>query len=211
MKKALLWAVMAASPAWALNGRLQDLGDWLYACDSSGVCRVAGYQREGQPPVSVLLTRASGADAPVTAALVLQTARKGQPAPDVVTLHANGQDLGPVRLQAAPGGQGRGALSDAQAQALVAALLKGAQADVRLSAGQMAWQLSMQGVGSALLGVDLFQKRVGTPSAWTSPGPSAQAVPPPPLPVVTRAPVSAEPAQVLRAGDAAHAKLRALL
>lgn len=140
--------------------------DWELACDNTGTCRAAGYQAEDHlaRPVSVLLQRAAGAHAPVSARVKIDAAHiPAQRKP--LQLSMLGRSYGTVALDLR---SGEGQLSAAQTKALLKAV-QSAQ-PVVWTADDAEWALSAAGASAVLLKMDDFQKRVGTPSALARKG-----------------------------------------
>ena len=179
-------AALAAAPAHP--GVSFTHKDWSVDCDNTGTCRVSGYQRdEDTNAVSVLITRAAGADAVVTAQAQFGTFRDDMEPPD-----------GPVRLSI--GGHAAGTVVDSKdmAPAQVAALLKAlaGTGDVVFSAGKTRWQLSGDGATAVLLKMDDVQGRIGTPGALVKKGVKPESAVPgpvkPPVIQAVRVPASAK-------------------
>lgn len=213
MKNHWILSMGVATAAFAHEGKIDTQGDWMYACDNTGTCRMAGYQSEEAqgnaalpPPVSVLLMRAAGADAPLTGEVAVLPDGEKSPFPEALTLSVNGKEAGKV----ADVQDGRGKLSADQAQAIVDALRDG-KGEVGFSDGKAVWKLSANGAGFAFLGADDFQKRIGTPSALASPGKNEGALlAPEAVPVIKAAAVTAGTPEVIKPDDAAYAPLLAL-
>ncbi|MEG2358486.1 DUF1176 domain-containing protein, partial [Acinetobacter sp.] len=145
--------------------------DWELACDNTGVCRAAGYQAEDHVvhPVSVLLQRAAGAKAPVSARVKIDVAHipaRRKP----LQLAMLGRSYGTVALDPR---SGEGRLSVVQAQALLKAV-QSAQ-PVIWTADDAEWALSSAGASAVLLKMDDFQRRVDTPSALVRKGAKSSA------------------------------------
>ncbi len=145
--------------------------DWELACDNTGVCRAAGYQAEDHVvhPVSVLLQRAAGAKAPVSARVKIDAAHipaRRKP----LQLAMLGRSYGTVALDPR---SGEGRLSAVQAQALLKAV-QSAQ-PVIWTADDAEWALSAAGASAVLLKMDDFQRRVDTPSALVRKGAKSSA------------------------------------
>ncbi|WP_369581923.1 DUF1176 domain-containing protein [Kingella oralis] len=70
MKRLLLALLPATALAAPLQGFYDNFDDWDIACDNTGTCRIAGYQKYGNThrPISILFTRLAGANAPVARA-----------------------------------------------------------------------------------------------------------------------------------------------
>ena len=139
-------------------------GDWQINCDNTHTCRVAGYQTDDgeKAPVSVLLTRAAGADAPISGKISLLTDDES-PLPDHITFTLDGKNLGELRPDK---NNGEAELSTAQIEALLTAL-QAPHADIQFSGGKTQWQLSAAGASAVLLKWDEAQGRLQTASAVT--------------------------------------------
>ncbi|MFC0035999.1 DUF1176 domain-containing protein [Cardiobacterium valvarum] len=139
-------------------------GDWQINCDNTHTCRVAGYQTDDgeKAPVSVLLTRAAGADAPISGKISLLTADES-PLPDHITFTLDGKNLGELHPDK---NNGEAELNAAQIEALLAAL-QAPRADIQFSGGKTQWQLSAAGASAVLLKWDEAQGRLQTASAVT--------------------------------------------
>lgn len=185
--------VFCAPAAFALDGLYFTHKDWELACDNTGTCRAAGYQSEDYssdaglpPPVSILLTRAAGANSTVRAQLSMMSeqldAGGNEMLPAAVTLGVQSEwydkdadmlESGTVTLNK----DGTGELSAAQTAFLLKALPQKDTAVYFVGDNQETpWRLSTQGSTAILLKMDDFQKRVNTPSALIKPGNSSAAV-----------------------------------
>ena len=161
--------------------------DWEVACDNTRRCEAVGYQAEEAPaPVALLLARAAGATAPVTARLT--------PYLD------DDSTIGPLTVQVGPTTV-RGLRADVELQPeqvarLLPLLLNAAAATV--SDGKHTWTLSLAGMKAALLKLDDVQGRVGTATALAMPGARPAAAVRAPLPPPEVRPL---PAVATRKGD----------
>lgn len=189
--------------------------DWEIACDNTGTCRAAGYQKEeGEEvaaPMSVLLTRKAGPSEPVVAELQLGTADDDAfakvPQPLRLTLRVNGKVIGQVAFRK---NEAQAVLPRDQVAALLAALPRSSTIEWR--AGAHAWRLSDKGAAAVLLKMDEAQGRLGTPGALVRKGTGDEAAVPPavPMPVVqVRKPQGKEPRPGVPA--ALYAALRATI
>lgn len=156
--------------------------DWEVACDNTRRCEAVGYQAEEAPaPVALLLARAAGTSAPVTARL--------SPYLD------DDSAIGPLTVQV---GQTtvRGLRADVELKpeqvAKLLPLLLGADA-ATVSDSKHTWTLSLAGMKAALLKLDDVQGRVGTATALTMRGarPAASVLAPLPPPEVRQLPAVA--------------------
>lgn len=175
----LLAALLPAAHAAPLKGVEFTHNDWTLACDNTRTCRAAGYQNEdaGDDPVSVLLTRKGGPDQPITGQLMLGEYEESD-LPSTVTLQINGTPLGEVKDSTD--------FSATQVSALLKALVKDSRIELVGNNGRR-WTLSGRGASAALLKMDEFQGRLGTPGAVMRKGNRAEAsvLPALPVPVVT--------------------------
>lgn len=154
-------AALGCSVSFAqIQGNYFSHKDWEIACDNTGTCRVAGYQAEGnQPAISVLLQRAAGAQAQVSARVKLDP-ETFNAANKPLQLYILGKNQGTVQLDAKTA---EGQLSAAQTQKLIQALQ--ANQPIVWKGNNKTWLLSVQGASAVLLRMDDFQKRIGTNSA----------------------------------------------
>ena len=134
--------------------------DWEMACDNTGTCRAAGYQSNGNKPVSLLLERAAGVNAVVRGKINIEPEITW---PITVALFVGQQNLGSFKLS------DQGAVLNQSQVATVLAALK-TDRSIVLKKGQQSWQLSSAGSNAVLLKMDEFQKRVGTQSALIKKG-----------------------------------------
>lgn len=141
-------------------------GDWELACDNTRTCRAAGYSPDGvELSVSVLLTRQAGPDQPVTGQVKI--GRYGDnPVVDALprrfrlNLQINGQAYGAVAFDS---DSLLGSLDATQVNALLAALTR--KSRLEFVRNGHVWALSDSGAAAALLKMDEFQGRLGTPGA----------------------------------------------
>ena len=177
--RSLLLAIVAV-PCMAVSTQAQETlpglyfsyADWELACDNTGTCRAAGYQRsEDAPAVSVLLTRKAGPEQPVSGQLLIGEAAGGAARATSsvrLTLRIDGKNAGIVSA-----GPGRAELPPKVVQALVQALP--GTASIAWTAGSQRWQLSGLGAAAVLLKMDEFQGRIGTRGALLKPGTASEA------------------------------------
>ncbi len=180
--------------------------DWTVACDNTRTCRAAGYQagENGGEPVSILLTRKAGPDQPVGAEVML-----GQydpiTLPGQLSLQINDAAPGAFKYNAA---DGTATLSPAQVATLLASLAGNSRIVLRGNDGKQ-WTVSDRGASAALLKMDEFQGRLGTPGALIRKGSKAETtvLPALPMPVVVLGKVvAARPADQALANSAALRK-----
>lgn len=164
--------------------------DWELVCDNTRTCRAAGYHTEDDegPNATVLLTRAAGPNQPVSVELQLadDEAHRAQ-TPLAMTIE--GKRLGDVAIDLSTN---IGKLTQAQAQALIAAALRDTK--IGWKAGKTTWTISTAGANAVLLKMDDFQGRLDTPGALVRRGnkPESIVLPPLPLPEIKAAPVIAD-------------------
>jgi len=161
--------------------------DWELACDNTRTCRAAGYHPEGdEPNATILLTRPAGPNQPVTIQLQLADDER-RPLPAQVAMTIAQRPIGTVRLDPK---SNTGPLSQAQAQALLPALLKDEL--VAWSANGTTWTISTAGANAVLLKMDEFQGRLETPGALVRKGnkPEGKVLPAVAPPTVTPRPAS---------------------
>ena len=176
MKKFLLlsllpFTVMAAP---SLKGFEKTYQDWDLICDNLGTCRMAGYQEEGDDPVSILFTRAAGENAAVEGKLTIspfgEADRDVQVGQDI-EIWLNGKSLGTVKHIS---DENPDKLTEAQTKALLSGLKK--ESEIRLTYGKTTIKVSDKGAAAAMLKMDEFQQRLNTPSALIRQGQEKHAV-----------------------------------
>ncbi|MCW8037602.1 MULTISPECIES: DUF1176 domain-containing protein [Acinetobacter] len=177
-----LYSVSQLSAAETISGTHFLYKDWELACDNTGTCRAAGYQADDhlERPVSVLLQRAAGANAPLTAWVKIdpeQLPARGKR----LAVHMLGRSYGTVAIHEQTG---EGKLSAVQTAALLQAVQSAAS--IIWTAEQTEWALSPAGASAVLLKMDTVQKRLGTPSALTRKGnqPNSAVLKPQALPLI---------------------------
>ena len=182
--------------------------DWTIACDNTRTCRAAGYQDEASSdmPVSVLLTRRAGPDAPVKAQMMLGSYEETV-MPATLRLRIDGADQGVLDYNA---NEGTLALRAPQTAALLASLR--GRSDILLdSDDHRTWRLSGKGATAVLLKMDEFQGRLGTPGALVRKGGRAETSVLPPLPVPQLTLAAVPPTRPADSALAASPALRAAL
>ena len=174
MKKVLLLALL---PVVAMATSIKGIGnyqDWDLVCDNTGTCRMAGYQEEGDDPVSILFTRAAGENAAVEGKFTIlpfgEADRDVQVGQDI-EIWLNGKSLGKVKhiSDDAPD-----KLTEEQTKALLSGLKK--ESEIRLTYGKTTLKVSDKGAAAAMLKMDEFQQRLNTPSALIRQGQEKHAV-----------------------------------
>jgi hypothetical protein len=166
-----LYSVSQLSAAESISGMHFLHKDWELACDNTGTCRAAGYQADDhlERPVSVLLQRAAGANAPVTARVKIDSAQL--PARGTrLAVRMLGRSYGTVAIHEQAG---EGKLSAVQTAALLQAVQNAAP--IIWTAEQTEWALSPAGASAALLKMDDYQRRIGTASALVRKGQQSNA------------------------------------
>ena len=174
MKKVLLLTLL---PVAAMATSIKDIGnyqDWDLVCDNTGTCRMAGYQEEGDDPVSILFTRAAGENAAVEGKLTIspfgEADRDVQVGQDI-EIWLNGKSLGTVKHIS---DENPDKLTEAQTKALLSGLKK--ESEIRLTYGKTTLKVSDKGAAAAMLKMDEFQQRLNTPSALIRQGQEKHAV-----------------------------------
>ena len=175
MKKVLLLALLPLTAmATPIQGFFKNYQDWDLICDNLGTCRMAGYQEEGDDPVSILFTRAAGENAAVEGKLTIspfgEADRDVQVGQDI-EIWLNGKSLGKVKhiSDDAPD-----KLTEEQTKALLSGLKK--ESEIRLTYGKTTLKVSDKGAAAAMLKMDEFQQRLNTPSALIRLGQEKHAV-----------------------------------
>ena len=166
-----LYSVSQLSAAESISGMHFLHKDWELACDNTGTCRAAGYQADDhlERPVSVLLQRAAGANAPVTARVKIDSAQL--PARGTrLAVRMLGRSYGTVAIHEQTG---EGKLSAVQTAALLQAVQSAAP--IIWTAEQTEWALSPSGASAVLLKMDDYQRRIGTASALVRKGQQSNA------------------------------------
>lgn len=195
MRTGFLPGLLLAASCWvqAAPGVSFSHKDWELVCDNTRTCQAAGYQSEPgeSEPVSLLLSRAAGPNAPVTMKLQAQS-EKAYKGPLQLT-------VGKLVVRGLTGDTPEIPARDVPK--LIQALLRNEEATV--TAAGVEWTLSLAGVNAVLLKMDEAQGRLGTPGALVRRGnaPESSVPPAPPKPVLQVAKLP--PA---RTGDAALAK-----
>ena len=164
MKKVLLLALLPLTAmATPIQGFFKNYQDWDLICDNLGTCRMAGYQEEGDDPVSILFTRAAGENAAVEGKLTIspfgEADRDVQVGQDI-EIWLNGKSLGTVKHIS---DENPDKLTEAQTKALLSGLKK--ESEIRLTYGKTTLKVSDKGAAAAMLKMDEFQQRLNTPSA----------------------------------------------
>ena len=214
-------AIAAVTTFTALPARadIKIFKDWLVGCDNTRTCRAIG-SVSGDPNSTataqhLVITRAAGADAPVTMHFALRVGKSGGRA--LVTIDALGARVAglPVTLKSeedANNDQFATLRSDnPKHTAAVVAALRTAKG-IQIAAAGETGVVSLDGATAALLYIDEVQRRLNTPTALARPGKKpVESIPPAPLmPAVTldRTPAAQEPDAKL--GERLRAHLRAL-
>lgn len=148
--------------------------DWELRCDNTRTCRAAGYQEDGEPAVSMLVSRAAGPNTPMQVQVIALT---DVSSPSTMALSVGRQVI--RGLQGDPASVPAHEVPD-----LLRQLLNAATATVR--SGNQTWTLSLRGAKAVLLKMDEAQGRLGTPGAIVQRGDQQEAsvLPPLPAPVI---------------------------
>ena len=175
MKKVLLLALLPLTAmATPIQGFFKNYQDWDLICDNLGTCRMAGYQEEGDDPVSILFTRAAGENAAVEGKFTIspfgEADRDVQVGQDI-EIWLNGKSLGTVKHIS---DENPDKLTEAQTKALLSGLKK--ESEIRLTYGKTTLKVSDKGAAAAMLKMDEFQQRLNTSSALIRKGQEKHAV-----------------------------------
>ena len=212
MKKVILLSLLplTAMAAPSLKGFEKTYQDWDLICDNLGTCRMAGYQEEGDDPVSILFTRAAGENAAVEGKLTIspfgEADRDVQVGQDI-EIWLNGKSLGTVKHIS---DENPDKLTEAQTKALLSGLKK--ESEIRLTYGKTTLKVSDKGAAAAMLKMDEFQQRLNTPSALICKGQEKHAVlAPQPAPKIEVVSVNNRKTTELKRGEKQYDNVLALL
>ena len=212
MKKVILLSLLplTAMAAPSLKGFEKTYQDWDLICDNLGTCRMAGYQEEGDDPVSILFTRAAGENAAVEGKLTIspfgEADRDVQVGQDI-EIWLNGKSLGTVKHIS---DENPDKLTEAQTKALLSGLKK--ESEIRLTYGKTTLKVSDKGAAAAMLKMDEFQQRLNTPSALIRQGQEKHAVlAPQPAPKIEVVSVNNSKTTELKRGEKQYDNVLALL
>ena len=212
MKKVILLSLLplTAMAAPSLKGFEKTYQDWDLICDNLGTCRMAGYQEEGDDPVSILFTRAAGENAAVEGKLTIspfgEADRDVQVGQDI-EIWLNGKSLGTVKHIS---DENSDKLTEAQTKALLSGLKK--ESEIRLTYGKTTLKVSDKGAAAAMLKMDEFQQRLNTPSALICKGQEKHAVlAPQPAPKIEVVSVNNRKTTELKRGEKQYDNVLALL
>ena len=212
MKKIILFSLLplTAMAAPSLKGFKKTYQDWDLICDNLGTCRMAGYQEEGDDPVSILFTRAAGENAAVEGKLTIspfgEADRDVQVGQDI-EIWLNGKSLGTVKHIS---DENPDKLTEAQTKALLSGLKK--ESEIRLTYGKTTLKVSDKGAAAAMLKMDEFQQRLNTPSALICKGQEKHAVlAPQPAPKIEVVSVNNRKTTELKRGEKQYDNVLALL
>ena len=212
MKKIILFSLLplTAMAAPSLKGFEKTYQDWDLICDNLGTCRMAGYQEEGDDPVSILFTRAAGENAAVEGKLTIspfgEADRDVQVGQDI-EIWLNGKSLGTVKHIS---DENPDKLTEAQTKALLSGLKK--ESEIRLTYGKTTLKVSDKGAAAAMLKMDEFQQRLNTPSALICKGQEKHAVlAPQPAPKIEVVSVNNRKTTELKRGEKQYDNVLALL
>ncbi|WP_288533518.1 DUF1176 domain-containing protein [uncultured Haemophilus sp.] len=212
MKKVILLSLLplTAMAAPSLKGFEKTYQDWDLICDNLGTCRMAGYQEEGDDPVSILFTRPAGENAAVEGKLTIspfgEADRDVQVGQDI-EIWLNGKSLGTVKHIS---DENPDKLTEAQTKALLSGLKK--ESEIRLTYGKTTLKVSDKGAAAAMLKMDEFQQRLNTPSALICKGQEKHAVlAPQPAPKIEVVSVNNRKTTELKRGEKQYDNVLALL
>ena len=212
MKKVILLSLLplTAMAAPSLKGFEKTYQAWDLICDNLGTCRMAGYQEEGDDPVSILFTRAAGKNAAVEGKLTIspfgEADRDVQVGQDI-EIWLNGKSLGTVKHIS---DENPDKLTEAQTKALLSGLKK--ESEIRLTYGKTTLKVSDKGAAAAMLKMDEFQQRLNTPSALICKGQEKHAVlAPQPAPKIEVVSVNNRKTTELKRGEKQYDNVLALL
>ena len=212
MKKVILLSLLplTAMAAPSLKGFEKTYQDWDLICDNLGTCRMAGYQEEGDDPVSILFTRAAGENAAVEGKLTIspfgEADRDIQVGQDI-EIWLNGKSLGTVKHIS---DENPDKLTEAQTKALLSGLKK--ESEIRLTYGKTTLKVSDKGAAAAMLKMDEFQQRLNTPSSLICKGQEKHAVlAPQPAPKIEVVSVNNRKTTELKRGEKQYDNVLALL
>ena len=171
---------------------------------------MAGYQEEGDDPVSILFTRAAGENAAVEGKLTIspfgEADRDVQVGQDI-EIWLNGKSLGTVKHIS---DENPDKLTEAQTKALLSGLKK--ESEIRLTYGKTTLKVSDKGAAAAMLKMDEFQQRLNTPSALICKGQEKHAVlAPQPAPKIEVVSVNNRKTTELKRGEKQYDNVLALL
>ena len=211
MKKYILLSLLPLTAmATSIKGIGENYQDWDLICDNLGTCRMAGYQEEGDDPVSILFTRAAGENAAVEGKLTIspfgEADRDVQVGQDI-EIWLNGKSLGTVKHIS---DENPDKLTEAQTKALLSGLKK--ESEIRLTYGKTTLKVSDKGAAAAMLKMDEFQQRLNTPSALIRKGQEKHAVlAPQPAPKIEVVSVNNRKTTELKRGEKQYDNVLALL
>ena len=212
MKKVILLSLLplTAMAAPSLKGFEKTYQDWDLICDNLGTCRMAGYQEEGDDPVSILFTRAAGENAAVEGKLTISPFGDAERDVQVgldIEIWLNGKSLGTVKHIS---DENPDKLTEAQTKALLSGLKK--ESEIRLTYGKTTLKVSDKGAAAAMLKMDEFQQRLNTPSALICKGQEKHAVlAPQPAPKIEVVSVNNRKTTELKRGEKQYDNVLALL
>jgi hypothetical protein len=143
--------------------------DWEIACDNTRTCRAAGYYpQDDELKVSVLLSRAAGPGTPVLGELKIgqygdNPVVEKLPSEFDLSMQINEKDVATIRVKDL-----HAQMSAKVVTALLKTLLRSSH--IAFVHGDDRWNLSDRGAAAALLKMDEFQGRMGTPGALVRSG-----------------------------------------
>ncbi|WGF86859.1 DUF1176 domain-containing protein [Marinivivus vitaminiproducens] len=160
--------------------------DWFAGCDNTRSCVAIGTGADGGGNAYVRVARGADAADAATAVVTLLPQSDPVPASATVSLSVDGRPLAQAVPLAVAGDARTATLTGADAERLIAAMLRGHALQVALEDGDASVQaesVSLAGSAAALLYLDDRQGRVGTAAALAKRGPAPASGVPDPAPV----------------------------
>lgn len=195
-----LFLLLLAAAAAPQPAELKTFTDWTVGCDNGRACHAVGLMPESWPEDGLTMSVRRGPEAGARPMIAFEAAEET----GAVMVAADGTLL-PLRL--AVDKDGMMAVAAADAPALVAAMRRAGQFELRKADGTPVGRVSLKGASAALLYIDAQQRRAGTVTALVRPGPATAVPPPPALPKVV-APAGSSRKVVLRDNQIAALRKR---
>jgi hypothetical protein len=171
MSLMFLFLAAAAGPQPA---ELKTFTDWTVGCDNGRACHAVALMPETWPEDGLTMSVRRGPEAGARPMIAFDIA----PDTGAAIVAADGKTL-PLRLSADK--DGMMAVPAADVLAVVAAIRRAGELELRKADGTKLGRVSLKGASAALLYIDAQQRRTGTVTALVRPGTRpAGAVPPPP-------------------------------
>jgi hypothetical protein len=172
----------AAALAAPQPAELRTFTDWTVGCDNGRACHAVALLPENLPEDALTMSIRRGPEAGAHPVIAFEVGGDS----GAVRVAAEGQMLG---LRLAVDKNGAMAVPATDVPALIAAMRRASEFQLRKADGTPVGRVSLRGASAALLYMDEQQRRVGTVTALVRPGiRPASAVPPPPaLPKVAAA------------------------